>query len=89
MGNTLKRHPFSGLVHSAGELFSQTGSFAEPITTISLPCKSQPAPFSLLMAQWPLQVAPKGTFQHVRAVTSIYLLATLATAMMCNNIHIP
>ena len=30
MGSTLERHPFSGLIHSAGELFSWTGALSGP-----------------------------------------------------------
>ena len=30
MGSTLERHPFSGLIHSAGELFSWAGTLSGP-----------------------------------------------------------
>lgn len=37
MGSTLERHPFSGLIHSAGELFVVGEPLAGPAPTISSP----------------------------------------------------
>src|SRR5947207_15827647 len=36
MGSSLERHPFSGLVHSAGELLHAPYRFALPMTTFLL-----------------------------------------------------
>ena len=52
MGSTLERHPFSGLIHSAGELFSRVGTLAGPGTTISTPGARGPRGQLRLVCGW-------------------------------------